>query len=55
MFNVSTRVRAADLKPIAIASSEWRPIGEVFLAVMSSVESKRSEAGLPRTAHEVSH
>jgi hypothetical protein len=49
------RVRAADPKSSSVASSEWRPIGEVFLSVMSSVESKRGEAGLPRPLHKTPH
>lgn len=41
---MSTRVTIADRSAYCVAATDWRPIGEAFLAILSSVEAKRGAA-----------
>ena len=51
MLIVSTRVTTPTDRPqYCVTATEWRPIGEAFLAILSSVESKRGTAVRSGTA-----
>jgi hypothetical protein len=41
---VSTRVTTIDRSAYCVVAADWRPIGEAFLAILSSVEAKRGAA-----------
>ena len=51
MLIVSTRVTiTTDRSVSCVVAADWRPIGEAFLAILSSVESKRGAAVRSGTA-----
>jgi hypothetical protein len=51
MLIVSTRVTVpTDRSEYCVVAADWRPIGEAFLSILSSVESKRGLAVRSTTA-----
>jgi hypothetical protein len=56
MLIVSTRVTTTTDRSVScVAAADWRPIGEAFLAILSSVESKRGAAAHSGTAAPISN